>query len=77
MNCVIIPIIANYFIKNSIYSKNGLVGDVFLLGMTNSLLSPIARGFDVLYYFKKFYSKWKLKPYNKLNINQYELNEIC
>lgn len=63
-NCVFIPMMANYFIKNNIYEENGLIEDVFILSITNSFVAPIVKIFDPYYYLRYFYAKVKLLPSN-------------
>ncbi len=53
INSIVIPIFANYFIKSNLYEKNGLTDDIFLLGITSSILPPILKYFDGAYYYSK------------------------
>jgi hypothetical protein len=41
INSIIVPIMANWFIKgNNLYDDNGLADEIFLLGLTNSFITP-------------------------------------
>ncbi len=62
INSIFIPIVADYFIKKNIYEENGLIEDIFILGITNSLMYPIAKLINPSYLFKYFYAKYKLIP---------------
>lgn len=75
INSILIPILVNKFIKNKIYSENGLASDVFMLGLTNSFISPIILIFNPFYIMNRF-KKWLYaRSANKrLLINQPELN---
>jgi len=55
---------ANYFIKNNIYEENGLIEDVFILGITNSFVAPIVKITDPYYYLRLLYCKFKMMPSN-------------
>ena len=57
INSILIPIIVAWFIKKDLYSEDGLASDIFMLGVTNSLVSPALKIFDIGYYvnrIKKF-----------------------
>lgn len=71
VNSIFIPIIANYFIKQNIYFENGLIEDVLILGITNSLVYPIGKLINPAYLLRYFYAKYKLLPSNKLDLHQY------
>jgi len=62
VNSILIPIIANRFIKSNIYDKNGLADDIFMLGLTNALVTPILKFIDFNYFLSKFLKHLKLKP---------------
>lgn len=61
INSILVPMFANYFIKSNIYDKNGLADDIFMLGITSSLIPPIMKFVDIGYYIGKimtwYYSK--------------------
>lgn len=75
LNSILIPIIANEFIKEkNIYGVKGLAYDVFLLGITNSFLQPIMKVFDMYYYYTRILAWWYNKSEQKLYLNQPDLN---
>jgi hypothetical protein len=53
VNSIVIPMIANRFIKVNIYQKNGLADDIFMLGLTNALVPPVLKIIDGGYYYTK------------------------
>ena len=75
VNCVFIPIIANYFIKDNIYEENGLISDVLILGITTSLMYPLAKMVNPSYILFYLIGKWRLLPSNKLSLHQYQVNQ--
>jgi len=75
VNSIIIPIVANRFIKNNIYDKNGLADDIFMLGLTNAFVTPILKYIDGYYFYTKILQWLKCKPSSKLYLNQMELNQ--
>ncbi len=66
VNSILIPMIANRFIKNNIYAKNGLADDIFMLGLTNAFVPPVLKFIDGGYYFSKIMRSMKRKPCNFL-----------
>lgn len=84
VNSILIPMIANRYIKNNIYSPNGLADDVFLLGITNALVGPALKLVDPYYFFNKVKACLKSRPgiylslnvVSKLNQSQKELNAV-
>jgi hypothetical protein len=67
VNSILIPIIANYFIKNqNIYSPNGLADDIFIFSITNSLVAPILKIIDGGYFFSRIMAQYKNRPSNYL-----------
>ena len=62
VNSILIPMIANRFIKNNIYEKNGLADDIFMLGLTNAFVPPVLKFIDGGYYFSKIMRWVKRKP---------------
>lgn len=83
VNSILIPIVANRFIKNNIYDKNGLTDDIFMLGLTNAFVTPILKYIDGYYFYTKILQWLKCKPSkffyyysaSKLYSNQMELNQ--
>lgn len=70
INSILIPIIVNHFVKDNMYGINGLAYDVFYLGITNSLLSPALKIFDLYYCYTRVVKKYKNQPEKKLAQNQ-------
>lgn len=68
INSILIPIIVNFYIKVDIYGENGLASDVFMLGLTNSLLPPILKIIDTSYIINRLMKWWASRPC-KLYIN--------
>jgi len=64
VNSILIPIIANRFIKDNLYDKNGLADDIFMLGLTNAFVTPILKYFDGFYFYTKLMQWLKTKPSN-------------
>ena len=64
----------NYFLKNNLYGPNGLAYDVFMLSITNALLSPVLKIFDAYFIYTRFMAWLKTRPNSKLTLNQVELN---
>ena len=57
LNSILVPIFANWFIETqNLYGENGLAEDVFYMGLTNALLTPVMKIFDGYYYFTRFMS---------------------
>lgn len=47
VNSIFVPVMTSYYIKNNdIFGASGLVEDIFILGITNSLVPPIVRIID-------------------------------
>ncbi len=61
-NSIFVPIVANYFVKDNIYGENGLISDVFILGLTNSFVPPAIKLIDPYYFFRLAYKKYISKP---------------
>lgn len=76
INCIFIPVMANYFIKQNIYGENGLIEDVLILGITNSLVYPLGKALNPAYLLRYFYAKYRAMPRNKLDLHQFELNQL-
>ena len=49
INSILIPMVVARYIKKDIYSDNGLAADIFMLGLTNSLIPPVLKIFDIGY----------------------------
>ena len=64
VNSIVIPMIANRFIKQNIYSKNGLADDIFMLGLTNAFVPPVLKLIDGAYFYSKFMQWRKRSPSN-------------
>ena len=71
-----VPILVDSAVKGNIYGENGLAYDIFFLGITNSLLSPILKIFDIYYFFTRAQAWWSNKPNARLGISQSELNQV-
>jgi hypothetical protein len=76
INSIFIPIIAGYFIKQNIYGENGLIEDIFILGIANSVVYPLAKLINPSYYLRYLYALYKLIPGNKLGQHQFEVNSL-
>lgn len=68
VNSILIPIVANRFIKNNIYDKNGLSDDIFMLGLTNAFVTPILKFVDGYYFYTKILQWLKCKPCTFLSL---------
>ena len=76
--------VVNYFVKQKIYETGGLADDVFMLGVTNSFISPALKIVDPGYIISRL-KKWHFcKASNLINIldpklksNQTLLNDTC
>lgn len=62
INTIIIPILVNYYIKQDIYGRNGLANDIFMLGLTNSFVSPILKLIDLTYIINRIRKHIISKP---------------
>lgn len=71
INSIFIPIMAGYFIKQNIYYENGLIEDIFILGIANSFIYPIAKIINPSYLIRYVFAKYKLLPSNKLGLHQF------
>ncbi len=54
----------NYYIKVDIYGQNGLASDVFMLGLTNSILPPILKAFNIGFLINRFMKYLASRPSN-------------
>ena len=57
INSILIPIVVSYFIKDDLYSQNGLASDIFMLGLTNSLFPAALKIFDLGFIGNRIF-KW-------------------
>ena len=62
INSILIPIIVNFYIKEDVYGQNGLASDVFMLGLTNSLVPPILKIIDISYIINRILKYFASKP---------------
>ena len=53
INSILIPIVVAQYIKKDIYSDHGLASDIFMLGLTNALISPALKIFDIGYFISR------------------------
>ena len=61
VNSIFVPLMTNYYIKShDIFGASGLVEDIFILGITSSLVPPIVRIID---------------PYNIFIVLRYKCNQ--
>lgn len=56
--------IVNFYIKEDVYGKNGLASDVFMLGLTNSFVSPILKIVNIDYIVNRIVKYFASKPSN-------------
>ncbi len=66
INSIIIPMMANYFIKSNVYGANGLIDDIFSLGITNSIVTPILKMVDIPYIIRTVKHYFRNKPGNSI-----------
>lgn len=84
VNTIVIPMIVSYYIKDDIYGQNGLASDIFMLGLTNSLLPPVLKLIDIGYMINRLMKYLKSKPCKNIIIldtriffDQVTLNQSC
>ena len=53
INSILIPIVVAYYIKKNLYGNGGLASDIFMLGLTNSLVTPVLKIFNISYYINR------------------------
>ena len=70
INSILVPIIVAYFLKHSIYDSNGLAADVFMLGLTNALLSPVLKIFDPGFIINRLKKWYKSEPIRYVTLSQ-------
>ena len=59
INSIAIPIIVASSIKKDLYSTAGLSSDIFMLGVTNSLVAPILKIFDIGYFINRIKKSYR------------------
>lgn len=64
LNCVVLPLVAAYYIKRNIYGSKGLAEDVLYFSVSNALLSPLLRILDPSYYYYRARKWWVSRPCN-------------
>ena len=75
INSILVPILVSAYIKDENFLEaNGLVSDVFMLGITNSFFPALIRLFDVYFWLSRLLEWIANKPFVKLRINQTQLN---
>lgn len=71
INSIAVPILVNYLLEDgNIFGVEGLAEDIFMLGITNSLLQPVLKIFDGYYYYTRGLAWWKNRPSSKMLLNQ-------
>jgi hypothetical protein len=82
-NTIVVTFLADYYVKNNIYKKGGLADDVFYIGLSNAILTPILKFIDVGYFLGRLMIKFYDRPgififyiVKKLYLNQLALNRI-
>lgn len=65
INSILIPVIIAYYIKDAnIYQTSGLVDNIFMMSITNSLVPPILLFFDPYNLFMKIKRSFKSRAGN-------------
>jgi len=54
INSILIPVIIAKYIRNEIYNSSGLVDNIFMMSITNSIVGPTLVFFDPLNILSKF-----------------------
>lgn len=62
VNSILIPVISAYYIIQNVYQTSGLVDNIFMMSITNSLIPPILLLFDPYYIYLKIRRCLKSKP---------------
>lgn len=62
LNSIVLTLLANYYIKKNLYNQGGLTEDVFYFSVSNALLPPLLKIFDVSYLLYKVTRWWKCRP---------------
>lgn len=63
-NTILIPVFVNFYIKDDIYGQNGLASDVFMLGVTNSFLTPILKLVNIGFIINRIIKYFLSRPSN-------------
>ena len=74
INSILIPILVNVLVEGNYYGNNGLAYDIFFLGISNALVSPIFKILDIYYFFTRIKAWYKNRPFERLGNSQQELN---
>lgn len=75
INSILIPVIIAYYIKDAnIYQTSGLVDNIFMMSITNSLVPPILLFFDPYNLFMKIKRSFKSRAGSKLYQTQKDHN---
>ena len=62
INSILTPMIVNILIKTEVYERGGLVDDIFMLGVTNSFISPVLKIVDPGYIINRITKWFKSQP---------------
>jgi hypothetical protein len=62
MNSILVPLITNILVKDNLYNENGLIYDIFFLGLTNSLLPPLLQFLNIGHIVNRFVAWWQARP---------------
>lgn len=78
INSILTPTITAYYIKTNtgVYMAGGLVDNIFMMAITNSIVPPILVLFDPLVLVTKLLKCLKSRKNSKLSVNQKELNVL-
>ena len=61
LNSIAIPFTISIVFKKNIYGIEGLADDVFYFALTNAIVTPILKVFNIAFFLnrlKKWYSHW-------------------
>lgn len=64
INSIVIPVVTAYKIKEDVYSTSGLVNNIFLLGITTTIIPPLVLAIDPYNLFMKVMRCIKSRPCN-------------
>lgn len=78
INSILTPTITAYYIKTNtgVYMAGGLVDNIFMMAITNSLVPPILVLLDPFVLVTKLLKCLKSRKNSKLSVNQKELNVL-
>ena len=68
INSIVIPVITAYEIKNNVYSTSGLVDNIFMLGISMTIIPPMMVFIDPFNLFMKLMRCLKSRPSNTTSI---------